>query len=107
MPAYTWISLAFFVLALAGGAVWAGINGLRVWRRGRPAIARMRASSTTLSARSAELERRLAELEPKVAQLQRDGERLARSIAFARRQWGVIREAKSMLALASLLAPRR
>lgn len=107
MPFYVWISLAFFLLALLAGTLWAGINARRAWQRGKPALARMNASSATLSARSAELERRLSGLEPKVAQLQRDGERLAASIAFARRQWGVIREASGIASLALLFSPRR
>jgi hypothetical protein len=107
VPAYTWISLAFFFVAFAAGALWAGVNARRAWRRGKPALARMQASSTTLSARSTELEHRLAELEPKAADLQRDAERLARSVAFARLQWSVIRETKGVLAFASLFVPRR
>ena len=107
MPAYTWISLAFFLACLAGGTLWAAVNARRAWRRGKPALARMTDSSAALSMRSTELERRVAVLEPKLAELQRDADRLARGIAFARLQWGVVKQAGSIASFASLFVPRK
>ena len=44
MPAFVWIALGVFVCLLAG-TVWAVVNGLRAWRRARPAIERMTTQS--------------------------------------------------------------
>jgi len=102
MPAYTLISLAFFLFALVAGALWVGINARKAWRRGLPAYRRLTAASTSLSGRSSELERRLAALEPKTSQLQRDVARLHRSVARARVLLGSVQEARTALRLARL-----
>ena len=95
MPAYVWIALGVFVVCLVAGTVWAGVNGLRAWRRGRPALRRMNDASASLNGRSSELERRLATLEPKTSQLQRDVARLQRSVARFRVLFGAVHEAKT------------
>ena len=92
MPAFVWIALGVFVLCLAAGTVWALANGLRAWRRGRPALERMNAESAALAERSTALERRLAMLKPKTAQLQRDMARLSRALARARLLLGAVNE---------------
>ena len=105
MPAYTWISLAVFVVALASGMVWVAINARKAWRRGLPAYRRMTAASASLSGRSTELERRLAALEPKTSQLQRDVARLQRSASRVRVLLGAVQEARTAFRLARFFMP--
>jgi hypothetical protein len=95
MPEYVWIALAVFVVCLITGTVWAVVNGLRAWRRGRPALRRMTDASASLNVQSSELERRLATLEPKTSQLQDDVARLQRSVARIRVLFGGVQGAKT------------
>jgi hypothetical protein len=99
VPAYVWIALGVFFVALVAGGIWAGINARKVWRA-RPALKRMTAGSETLSWRSTELERRLAALEPKTSQLQRDVVRLKRSVARARLLFGAVKEVQTVYRVA-------
>jgi hypothetical protein len=105
MPAFVWIALGVFVLCLAGGTVWALLNGLRAWRRGRPALKRMNTESAALTERSTALERRLATLEPKTAQLQRDMARLSRALARARLLLGAVNEVHTVYRVARFFVP--
>jgi hypothetical protein len=105
VPAFVWIALAVFCLCLLGGATWALVNGLRAWRRARPALKRMRSESAALSWRSTALERRLAALEPKTAQLQRDIARLSRTVARARLLLGAVHEIQTVYRVAKFLMP--
>jgi hypothetical protein len=102
MPAYVLIALGVFLLCLVGGSIWAVVNGLRAWRRGRPALRRMNEASASLTGRSTELERRLSALEPKTSQLQRDVGRLQRSVSRARVLFGAVHEARTALRLARI-----
>jgi hypothetical protein len=95
VPAYVWIALGVFLVCLVAGSVWALVNGLRAWRRGRPAVERMTTQSAALSERSTALERRLTALEPKASQLQRDVARLQRSVARIRVLFGGVHGAKT------------
>ncbi|MET0939672.1 MAG: hypothetical protein ABWY51_10665 [Gaiellaceae bacterium] len=105
MPAYVWIALGIFVVCLVAGTVWAVVNGLRAWRRGRPALRRMNDASALLNGRSTDLERRLALLAPKTSRLQRDVARLQRSIARARVLFGAVGEVKTVYRLARFFTP--
>ena len=105
MPAYVWIALGVFVLCLVGGMVFALVNGLRAWRRAKPALERMRTESAALSERSTTLERRLATLEPKTSQLQRDVARLQRSVARVRVLFGGVHGAKTAYRFARFFTP--
>lgn len=105
MPAYVWISLGVFVVALLAGMIWAGINARRTWRRAVPAYRRMTEASAALNGRSAQLERRLTVLEPKVAQLQRDTARLSRAVARARVLFGAVHEVRTVYRVARFFAP--
>jgi hypothetical protein len=105
VPAFVWIALGVFVLCLVGGAIYALVNGLRAWRRGRPALERMKAESAALTERSTALERRLATLEPKTAQLQREVARLSRALARARLLLGAVHEVNTVYRVARFLIP--
>ena len=105
MPSYVWISLAFFLLALVAGGIWAGISAGRVVKRGLPAFRRISEASESLSGRSTELERRLAVLEPKVARLQRDTARLSGAVARARVLFGAVHEVRTVYRLARIFGP--
>jgi hypothetical protein len=105
VPAYVWIALGVFVLCLVGGSIWAAVNGLGAWRRGRPALRRMNDASASLKGRSTELERRLATLEPKTSRLQRDAAGLQRSVAQARVLLGAIKEARTVYRVARCFTP--
>lgn len=105
MPSYVWISLAFFLLALVTGAIWAGINARRALGRGLPAFRRMSTASKSLNGRSAQLEGRLTVLEPKVAQLQHDTARLSRAVARARVLFGAVHEVRTVYRVARFFAP--
>ncbi len=95
MPTYAWISLGIFVAGLVLGSIWVAINGLRAWRRGRPSLKRMTASSAELTTRTTQLERRIAALEQKSSALQRDVGRLSGSLARAGVLLGAVSEAKT------------
>jgi hypothetical protein len=95
VPSYVWIALGVFVLCLVAGTVWATINALRAWRRGRPALRRMAVASELLAELAAVVEHRIATLEPKTAQLQRDVARLSRSAARARVLFGSVKEVRT------------
>jgi hypothetical protein len=105
VPAYVWIALAVFVVCLGAGTVWAVVNGLRAWRRGRPALRRMNDAAASLNGRSSELERRLATLEPKTSQLERDVARLQRSVARVRVLFGGVHGAKTAYRFARFFTP--
>jgi hypothetical protein len=105
VPTFVWIALGVFVLCLVGGMIFALVNGLRVWRRARPALKRINAESAALNERSTELERRLAALEPKTSQLQRDVGRLHRSVARVRVLFGAVHEAKTAYRVARFFTP--
>jgi hypothetical protein len=100
VPAFVWIALGVFFLCLVSGSLYTLVNGLRVWRRARPALERMSAESAALSERSTALERRLATLEPKTAQLQRDVARLSRAVARARLLLGAVHEVRTVYRVA-------
>ena len=102
MPPYVWISLAFFLLALLTGAIWAGFKARRVWTRGLPAFRRMNDASASLSGRSTELERRITALEPKVARLQHATARLSRAVAHARVLFGAVQEVRTVYRVARI-----
>jgi hypothetical protein len=95
MPFYTWIALGIFVAGLVLGTIWVAINALRAWRRGRPSLRRMTASSDELTARAIGLEQRMSALEPKMAALQTDVGRLSGSLARAGVLLAAVREAKT------------
>ena len=95
MPTYTWIALGIFLAGLILGSIWAAINALRAWRRGRPSLKRMTASADELTARATRLETRVSALEPKLAALQTDVGRLSGSLARAGVLLGAAREAKT------------
>lgn len=95
MPTYTWIALGIFVAGLVLGTIWVAINGLRAWRRGRPSLKRMTASSGEITARAIGLEQRASALEPKLAALQTVVGRLSGSLASAGILLGAVKEAKT------------
>jgi hypothetical protein len=105
VPAYVWISLGVFFLALVAGGIWAGVNARRAWKRGLPAYRRMTEAAETLSGRSTELERRLAVLEPKVAELQRDTARLSRAVAKIGVLFGAVHEVRMVYRVARIFGP--
>lgn len=100
MPSYVWISLGVFVVCLVTGAIWAGVNARRAWRRGRPAVRRMAIASELLAELAAVVEHRIATLQPKTAQLQRDRARLSRSVARARVLLGSVKEVRTAVRVA-------
>lgn len=105
MPTYAWIALVFFLAALVLGTVWVAINGLRAWRRGRPSLKRMTATSAELTARATQVEQRMAVLEQKTGALQRDVGRLSGSLARAGVLLGAVREAKTAFDRIRLFVP--
>jgi hypothetical protein len=105
VPTYTWISLWVFLAVLVLGTVWVTINGLRAWRRGRPSLKRMTATSAELNARAMGLEQRLAVLETKTGALQRDVGRLSGSLARANVLFGAVKEAKTAFDRTRLFIP--
>ena len=100
MPAFVWIALGVFVLCFVAGGVWALANGLRAWRRWKPALERMDAESAALSERSTALQMRLAALEPKTTQLHRDVARLQRATTRARLLLGAVGEVHTVFRVA-------
>jgi hypothetical protein len=105
VPAYVWIALGVFLVCLVAGTIWAGVNALRAWRRGRPALRRMNDAAALLSGRSTDLERRVAVLEPKTSQLHRDVAHLRGSIARLGVLFGSIKEAKTAYRVARFFTP--
>jgi hypothetical protein len=105
VPAFVWIALGVFLVCLVAGSAWALVNGLRAWRRGRPAIERMNVESAALSERSTALEHRLTALEPKTSQLQRDVARLQRSVARVRALFDGVHGAKTAYRFARFFTP--
>lgn len=105
MPTYTWIALVIFVTGLVLGTIWVAINGFRAWRRGRPSLRRMNATSAELTARAIGLEQRLATLQTKTAALQSDAARLSGSLGRAAVLLGAVNEAKTAFDRIRLFMP--
>jgi hypothetical protein len=105
MPLYTWIALGIFVAGLVLGTIWVAINALRAWRRGRPSLRRMTATSDELTARAIGLERRMATLQTKTAALQSDAARLSGSLGRAAVLLGAVNEAKTAFDRIRLFMP--
>jgi hypothetical protein len=95
VPFYVWIALGVFVVCLVAGTIWATVNALRAWRRGRPALDRMNVASARLSEKSLRVQRRLETIEPKTARLQHDVARVSRSVARARILFGSVKEVRT------------
>ena len=95
MPLYVWIALGVFVVCLVAGGIWAAVNGLRAWKRGRPSLERMNVASAGLSEKSLRVQRRLERIEPKTTRLEHDVARLSRSVAKARILLGSVKEVRT------------
>ncbi len=95
MPLYVWISLGVFAVCLVAGAIWTTVNGLRAWKRGRPALERMNVASAGLSEKSIRVQQRLEKIEPTTTRFEHDVARLSRSVAKARILLGSVKEVRT------------
>ncbi|MER3409525.1 MAG: hypothetical protein C4306_05350 [Thermoleophilia bacterium] len=97
MPEAVWGALALFLTGLVGGLAFAGVQALRAWRGVRPALARLRAETRSLSQRAEALSRRAAEIERGGTELERALASLSRSLDRLRLVLDALGEARPLV----------
>jgi hypothetical protein len=103
VAAYDWIALAVFLVAIGGGAGYAGVSALRAWRTFRSARRRIGGRLVEVTSGIAGAEARLARVGLSAERLDRAGKRLQRSLAALSLLTAAAGDARGALRLLPLL----
>ena len=102
-----WIAFGFFWLAIAVAMVWAGYQGLRVWRELRKMPKGVLGQLEDIARNAAETQERVTRLEVQVTDLQERVESLNTSLARTRVLIGAAGEARSLVDSARSYIPTK
>ncbi len=107
MTAGIWIAFGFFWLAIAVAMVWAGYQGLRVWRELRKMPKGVLGQLEDIARNAAEAQERVTRLEVQVTDLQERVESLNTSLARTRVLIGAAGEVRSLVDSARSFIPTK